>query len=688
MFIESLMIKGFGKIAGLSIRFERGFNIIYGSNESGKTTLQWFIRGMLFGLRSGRVSRNGLPAPLKRYKPWSGNDYGGTIEYRLDNGSSFRVDRDFERNTAAIYDSTYNNISCTFDTGRDRGLLFADRHLGLNDVCFDKTVLIRQMETRLDDDGSGELLSRLVNLNQTGQEDLSFKRSSEALKEAIKKHIGTDRTSTKPADRIAARLVELNASRKKLTEKRGTLISAYNELQELIISESNLKKKKAYIELVKEPIDSRRQIDEERYKLSELSKAAVNMDETDKALLFAEEELIRLQEKSKSEYNEGITRISTRYGAGGKAVWLVVLLLIAAAGASAILGIFSNPAWFIPAAVLIFAAVGAFLFMKQSSKSKEAELLQKDTHRYMKIYESKMQQIISLSGRFKDICSEASIVFGKQIDRTGSISGAILEKTTALKLLEQKLQHGIDVACSAGADYESGYFAAATLENIITDSGINWLQDSWEYEMEKVNNDLVETALKIKECETLLKGFQEEGDELQDIAEEIAALELSKDELEKTGAALRMALDVMAEASLEIRTSFAPLLNSGMSRIIAGITSGRYVDLKADDSLSLNTVSPDSGDVRNVMVLSGGTTDQMYLALRLAMSDLLSSGLESLPLLLDEVFSQYDDTRIIKTLEYLFNEYMDRQVIIFTCKGREVEAAKAVSGGRLNIIWI
>ena len=60
--------------------------------------------------------------------------------------------------------------------------------------------------------------------------------------------------------------------------------------------------------------------------------------------------------------------------------------------------------------------------------------------------------------------------------------------------------------------------------------------------------------------------------------------------------------------------------------------------------------------------------------------------MESPPLLLDEVFSQYDDKRTAKTLEYLFKEYSDRQVILFTCKEKEVKTAVNITGGRLNVV--
>ncbi len=687
MFIEQLMIKGFGKLSGVSVKLEKGFTIIYGGNESGKTTLQWFIKGMLYGLKGGRASKEGLPAPLKRYKPWSGNEYGGSLQYMLDNGSSYRVDRDFERSTAAVYDSSYNNITGSFDSGKDRGLSFADRHLGLNELCFDKTVLIRQMETRLDGDGSQELVSRLVNLNQTGQEDLSFKKASDALREALKKHIGTDRTTTQPVDKIDARLAQLKEDRKKLAEKRNLQLSNHNELQELILSEGRLKKRKAYLDRIKRIIDGRRQLEEAGVRLSKLSGAAPKLEKAQKELLAAEAELKRLQEvKNSPVAGESLRRVRNR-GAGGKSNRIAVLLLLMAAGAAVLPAIRYNPLWFIAAAVLIIAAIAAGVHAKRNGKSKEPmQHLQEDTNSHLQQYEQIMNRVIEFTRNFKDACSEISIAAGIQIEGTAGLEAAVQEKSGAIDALEGQLQTGINDALSAGADYESGFFAVTGLRDIISHSNPEWLKDSWEYEMESLNEQLVQTALKMKEYETLLRGFQEDGEELQGTEEEIAALELRKAELERTGAALRLALEVMTEASQEIQWSFAPVLNSGMSRIIAGITGGRYQDLRADDSLSLNTLSPEAGHIKGVMALSGGTADQMYLSLRLALSDLLSSGKESLPLLLDEVFAQYDDIRTQKTMEYLFNEFLDRQVILFTCKEREVETALKVTGGRVNVI--
>ena len=50
MKITELILKNFGKFTNKQILLTDGINIIYGENESGKTTLHTFLNGMLFGM--------------------------------------------------------------------------------------------------------------------------------------------------------------------------------------------------------------------------------------------------------------------------------------------------------------------------------------------------------------------------------------------------------------------------------------------------------------------------------------------------------------------------------------------------------------------------------------------------------------------------------------------------------------
>ena len=60
MIIRKLNIKNFGKVHDKTLEFSPGINVLYGENESGKTTIHTFIKSMLFGLTRmrGKAARN------------------------------------------------------------------------------------------------------------------------------------------------------------------------------------------------------------------------------------------------------------------------------------------------------------------------------------------------------------------------------------------------------------------------------------------------------------------------------------------------------------------------------------------------------------------------------------------------------------------------------------------------------
>ena len=71
---------------------------------------------------------------------------------------------------------------------------------------------------------------------------------------------------------------------------------------------------------------------------------------------------------------------------------------------------------------------------------------------------------------------------------------------------------------------------------------------------------------------------------------------------------------------------------------------------------------------RSLSYLSGGTVDQLYLALRLAICDLL---LPDCPIILDDALVYFDDERLRVALEVLRELGRQRQILLFTCTDRE-----------------
>ena len=60
--------------------------------------------------------------------------------------------------------------------------------------------------------------------------------------------------------------------------------------------------------------------------------------------------------------------------------------------------------------------------------------------------------------------------------------------------------------------------------------------------------------------------------------------------------------------------------------------------------------------------------DQLYLALRLAVARELTP---QAPLILDDALVRFDDARLAAALGILRREAETKQVILFTCQGRE-----------------
>ena len=93
MKLERLVIAGFGRLRDLSLKFGDGLTVVYGPNEAGKSTIVECIIRMLFGFPEAQHNKL-----RKRYEPWAGNGrFAAMLGYRLDDGRTFEVTRDFAR---------------------------------------------------------------------------------------------------------------------------------------------------------------------------------------------------------------------------------------------------------------------------------------------------------------------------------------------------------------------------------------------------------------------------------------------------------------------------------------------------------------------------------------------------------------------------------------------------------------
>lgn len=137
--------------------------------------------------------------------------------------------------------------------------------------------------------------------------------------------------------------------------------------------------------------------------------------------------------------------------------------------------------------------------------------------------------------------------------------------------------------------------------------------------------------------------------------------------------ALELARTALAAANEEMSSAFAPAINVSAAKILSEITGGRYDDVRVSVELEPAVVDKTDRALVSKDSLSGGTADQLYLALRLAVSAKMFEDAEPLPLFMDEATVQYDDERMKKAVAYLSG--LPQQVVFFTCKKRELEIA-------------
>ena len=142
-------------------------------------------------------------------------------------------------------------------------------------------------------------------------------------------------------------------------------------------------------------------------------------------------------------------------------------------------------------------------------------------------------------------------------------------------------------------------------------------------------------------------------------------------ELKKIYTSLTIAAEVLEESHSEMRQNYTPILNQKASNILSQLTDGKYKEIKVNKNLEINIEDNTTGFFREWQYLSTGTIDQAYFAVQLTLSSLFTD--ENNVQFLDDSFIHYDDKRAELALKFLNDYSKTRQVILFTCRGREAE---------------
>lgn len=147
MNINKIKINSFGKLKEKEINLKNGINIIYGKNESGKSTLLKFIINTFYGISKNKKGKE--YSDFEKYTPWIGDDFSGKIEYELNNKNKYEIYRDFKKKNPKIFNDNMEDISKEFNIDKTKGNQFFYEQTGVDEELFLSTLVVGQTETKL-----------------------------------------------------------------------------------------------------------------------------------------------------------------------------------------------------------------------------------------------------------------------------------------------------------------------------------------------------------------------------------------------------------------------------------------------------------------------------------------------------------------------------------------------------------
>ena len=187
MIIKELRIDSFAGIENKIISFESGINLVYGENEKGKSTIESFIKAMLYGLSSKRGKGD---SDRKKYLPFKGSAIKGSMIVS-NNNRDYIIQRTFgvtkKDDTCTILDGLTGEEIKNINLEEPGKTL-----LGCNRSTFEKTLFISQLGVSFSKDKEEEIMDKITALFGCSEDEVPAAKALEKL-QLIKKEYTTAR---------------------------------------------------------------------------------------------------------------------------------------------------------------------------------------------------------------------------------------------------------------------------------------------------------------------------------------------------------------------------------------------------------------------------------------------------------------------------------------------------------------
>ena len=624
MKINKLKINSYGKLKEKEINLENGINLIYGENEAGKSTLIKFIINSFYGISKNKKGKEF--SDYEKYKPWTGEEFSGKINYELDNKEKYELFRDFNKKNPKIFNENMEEITKEFNIDKNKGNEFFYEQTKIDEDLFLSTLAINQKEVKLEKQTQNILIQKIANLVGTGDDNISYKRAIDRINRRQLDEIGSERSREKPINIISRKIEELENEKEELEKYRDykyNFEDEENNLNDEILKLENENNFLIEIKLLnenekieKEKINIKENIEKENLEKINIIKNKINEIKINNKNIFEKysekKEINNKNKKIKNKLNKKLI------------INFLILILINILQFIIIKNKIFNYIFFLTVPIdLIFSII---LINNKNKKIKNKEKIEKNN------FEKINQEIINLENEKN-----------------------ILEKNSNLKINLEKEKIKNKYLNKIEKNKINNYLNLFELEKI-------------NFELENLKKEINNLKLKLHSLELDKKNIEPKLDNLSKIEEELVYNNEQKVNLQKLNLSIMLAKQILEKSYDEMKNSVTPKFTENLSKNISKITNGKYSKVKFNEETGL-VVELENGDNVLAEKLSVGTIDQLYLSLRLSMVDELSE--EKVPILLDEAFAFYDNSRLENILKYLNENYKNRQIIIFTCTDRE-----------------
>lgn len=703
----------FGRLKQQTLSPGPALTVIEAPNESGKSTWCAFLRVMLYGLPT---RERGALADKNRYAPWDGTPMQGSIELS-DDSRRITITRDTARANApmarfsAVYTGTAEPVP---DLSADH---CGEALLGVPREVFERSVFIRQ--TGLAVDQSPELERRIAALLSTGEEQSSFSEVYDRLKKELNRR-RHNRTGLLPglegelaeleeqlrrSELLQARLLENESQTRRLTQR-------IEDVRELLHRHELAARAAQWAQL-----EQARQRAEDSAARSDTLHAALQRDH-----IPAEESLLQLAarldafhatDEHARELSDSLARAKDDLDAARKRldahpfhpltpqqaaaqplalppqprlpVWLYALVILLGATAAAAFAHFTHAPLLALGVGGIVIGSGIFLAGRSAARRRtvwEEEVAhlrderERDLAAYSLLYkesESSQAQLDRLHAENDALTATRSAnlqtllravsLFAPISDIAGvdrALRGAISRRRIASDAQglarEEKLRY--DVLCENFADLTP---SDANLPAPIEDA-------------EELRRELDQLLSDLAACErehSRLEGERSALPPHAELLEQRESVECRRAQLQQEYHALALAMETLSDANGELQSRFSPALGREAAHIFSALTGGQYDRIYLDRTLQASAAAAGDPTAHSAALLSQGCADQLYLALRLAISRMVLPQDRSIPLILDDALMSFDDARLAHALDFLVQEAKTRQILLFTCQGRE-----------------